>query len=48
MGEMGPPVVMQYNGKTVKFCCPSCTKKFDADPEKFMKILADAEKKAAD
>ena len=27
----------EYKGKYVYFCCPSCQKKFDKDPEKFTK-----------
>lgn len=26
-----------YNGKTYYFCAPVCKKKFDADPQKYVK-----------
>jgi YHS domain-containing protein len=30
---------VQYDGKTIGFCCPDCIKEFKADPEKYMKDL---------
>ncbi len=33
---------VDYEGKRVYFCCDSCPKSFEADPEKYMKKLADA------
>jgi YHS domain-containing protein len=33
----GPTVV--YQGKVIGFCCKSCVKKFNANPEKYMKDL---------
>ena len=27
----------EYNGKTYYFCAPVCKRKFDADPEKYLK-----------
>lgn len=26
----------EYKGKTYYFCCPSCKKKFDKDPERYV------------
>ncbi len=26
-----------YNGKTYYFCAPGCKRKFDAEPEKYLK-----------
>ncbi len=50
LGEMGPPVVFIYqtNGinQEIKFCCPSCKPKFLADPDKYMKIIREAEAKS--
>lgn len=46
LGEMGEPHVIQYQGKTVKLCCSSCLKEFNADPVKYMKVIEEAEKKA--
>jgi YHS domain-containing protein len=30
---------VQYEGKTIGFCCEDCIKQFNADPEKYMKDL---------
>ena len=30
---------IQYDGKTIGFCCSDCVKDFKADPEKYMKNL---------
>ncbi len=49
-GDMGPPIVFIYqtNGinQEIKFCCPDCKPKFLADPDKYMKIIRQAEAKA--
>jgi hypothetical protein len=49
-GDMGEPIVFVYtnNGanQEIKFCCPMCKPKFLADPDKYMKIIHDAEAKA--
>ena len=47
-GEMGEPVTLVHEGRTVKFCCKGCIKKFKADPAKYLKLLDEAEKKAKD
>jgi len=48
-GDMGDPVVFIYqtNGinQEIKFCCPMCKPKFLKDPDKYMKIIRDAEAK---
>ncbi len=50
-GDMGPPIVFVYSNKDVnqeiKFCCPMCKPKFLAAPDKYMKIIHDAEAKDA-
>ena len=46
LGEMGDPFVFTYNGQEIKLCCKSCKKKFDKEPEKFLKQLAEAQKSA--
>lgn len=52
-GDMGPLVVFIYQDKTkginqeIKFCCPMCKPKFLKDPDKYMKIIHDAEAKKA-
>lgn len=37
--EIDPAVTTTYNGQTVAFCCKDCIKKFQKDPEKYMKDL---------
>ncbi len=34
-------VFVDYEGKRVYFCCPKCSETFAADPEKYLKVLAD-------
>jgi YHS domain-containing protein len=46
LGEMGKPHVIQYEGREVQFCCPSCEKEFKKDPAKYLKKIDDAAKKA--
>lgn len=49
LGEMGEPIAFVYtnNGanQEVKFCCPMCKPKFLKDPDKYMKIIKEAEAK---
>ncbi|MEP2775645.1 MAG: YHS domain-containing protein [Luteolibacter sp.] len=40
---MGEPYVFEHEGTTVKFCCKSCLKDFNKDPEKYIKQIKDAE-----
>jgi YHS domain-containing protein len=47
---MGDPVdpetpTVEYNGKIIGFCCKSCIKKFNKDPEKYLKNLTPDGKK---
>jgi hypothetical protein len=44
LGSMGDPVTIMHGEKEIKFCCKSCVKKFKADPDKYLKIIAEAEK----
>ncbi len=44
LGEMGEPVVKEYKGHEVKFCCKGCIKKFEKDIDG---NLAKLEQKAA-
>jgi len=46
LGEMGKPFVTEYKGREIKFCCKSCVKDFNKDPEKYVKKLEQAEAKA--
>lgn len=41
-----PKVTAEYKGKTYNFCCPSCIKPFNKDPEKYIKQMS-AEKNDA-
>ncbi len=34
--EIDPDVTVDYKGQTIAFCCSSCVKKFNADPEKYV------------
>lgn len=48
-GDMGPPInyVYKQEGKPdrlVRFCCKHCIKKFNKDPEKYLKKIDDAAK----
>jgi len=46
LGEMGKPYVHEYKGREIKFCCKGCLKDFQKDPDKYVKKLEEAEKKA--
>lgn len=39
LGGMGKPFVYQYKDQEIKFCCKSCLKDFNKDPEKYLKKL---------
>lgn len=39
LGSMGDAISYNHNGQEVKFCCKPCIKKFEKDPEKFLKKL---------
>lgn len=47
-GDMGKPVALIYKGQEMKFCCKDCVKDFKKDPEKYLKKLAQEQKKAAE
>jgi hypothetical protein len=46
-GDMGKPIVTVYHGQEFKFCCKDCPPDFKKNPEKYMKMLDEAEKKAS-
>ena len=46
LDTMGKPYVFTYKGQEFKLCCGGCKADFDKDPAKFVKKLADEEKKA--
>jgi YHS domain-containing protein len=39
LGEMGKPYVFVYEGQEIKLCCKSCLKKFNKEPDKYLKKL---------
>ena len=41
VGEMGPAIKHEYNGKIYNLCCGMCPSKFDKDPAKYSKIADD-------
>ncbi len=47
LGEMGKPPTFVYKGQEMKFCCKDCLKDFKKDPEKYIKLLDEAQKKEA-
>jgi len=50
-GDMGKPIefIYQTNGinQEIKFCCPMCKPQFLENPDKYMKVIQDAEAKSA-
>jgi YHS domain-containing protein len=46
LGEMGEPVVYEYEGRQIKFCCKACIKDFKKEPAKYVKKIEEAEAKA--
>lgn len=39
LDEMGTPTHLDYKGRRVMFCCASCEKTFNKDPEKYLATL---------
>jgi YHS domain-containing protein len=39
--QIDKSVYVDYKGKRVYFCCAGCPETFKADPEKYLKVLAD-------
>jgi hypothetical protein len=46
-GDMGKPITNNYMGQQIIFCCSDCPKDFKKNPDKYLKLLAEAEKKIA-
>ncbi|MBI1784517.1 hypothetical protein HYR69_05180 [Candidatus Sumerlaeota bacterium] len=42
LGEMGDPIIKVYDGREIRFCCPACPKKFEADKAGYLKKLDEA------
>ena len=47
-GPINQAVYVDYQGKRVYFCCPGCTAQFQADPERYLKVLAERGEAPAD
>ena len=43
LNDMGKPVVINYKGTEVRFCCNDCVKKFNANPAKYLAKLKAAQ-----
>ena len=43
LGEMGKPYNYIYKNRLVEFCCGNCVETFDKDPEKYLKMIDDAQ-----
>ena len=41
VGEMSPPIKVEYKGKVYNLCCSGCIKIFENNPEKYSKIAED-------
>jgi len=39
LGDMGNPVMVDYKGQQVGFCCKSCIDDFEKDPSKYLAKL---------
>ena len=39
LDEMGKPVVLNYQGTEVRFCCKDCIAKFQKDPAQYLAKL---------
>lgn len=46
LGGMGEPVDKLYGTTLVRFCCNSCVKSFEKDPDTYLKEIAEARKPA--
>lgn len=42
--DVDPDMSVQYKGKTIYVCCTKCKRKFNQDPEKYMKRIAEDKK----
>ncbi|TWT35343.1 Archaeal TRASH domain protein [Posidoniimonas corsicana] len=41
LGGMGAPLKVHANGKAIYICCAGCAKKIQAEPAKYLQVLAD-------
>ncbi len=47
-GEMGDPVIFKYKDREIRLCCSDCVNDFKKDPDKYLKVLDDAEREKAE
>ncbi len=47
LGEMGKPYVFVHEGQEIKLCCKSCLKKFNKEPDKYLKELKEKQQAPA-
>lgn len=47
-GDMGAPIDYVHKGRLVRFCCKGCVKKFEKEPDKYLALIDEAAKKAAE
>ena len=45
--EASSKYFVEYNGQKIYLCCKKCVRKFQADPEKYVKRLADTNRDAS-
>lgn len=43
LGSMGEPVEVEHEGRKVLLCCAGCVGAFEADPERYVQKLDEAE-----
>lgn len=41
LGTMGEGTKIEYKGREIKFCCPACKPKFDANPDEYLQKIDD-------
>lgn len=46
LGSMGKPHIVKIKGREVQLCCDGCEKDLKKNPDKYLKKLDEAEKKA--
>jgi hypothetical protein len=46
LGSMGKPHIVKVKGREVQLCCDGCEKDLKKNPDKYLKKLDEAEKKA--
>lgn len=42
LGSMGDPIEVTAQGRAVKLCCKGCSKKFQANPQKYLAVVDEA------